>query len=181
MGFSSPKNFLAIASVNTTDPSFFRAVSGSPFTQDLLYRVNTVEVHLPPLRERQEDVPLLVESFLDQYAKKYQKPRIGIHPKTLDKLQAYTWPGNIRELQHAIERAVILNESGTLQPSDFLLTPPESQAEGTLNFEDFNLDKVEKIVIRKAIEKHHGNISQAAKELGLTRSALYRRLEKYGL
>ena len=156
-------------------------VTQNEFRQDLLYRVNTVEVHLPPLRERQEDVPLLVESFLDQYAKKYQKPRIGIHPKTLDKLQAYTWPGNIRELQHAIERAVILNESGTLQPPDFLLISPESQAEGTLTFEDFNLDKVEKIVIRKAIEKHHGNISQAAKELGLTRSALYRRLEKYGL
>ena len=156
-------------------------VAKNEFRQDLLYRINTVELHLPPLRDRKEDILLLTDHFLEIYCKKYQKPLMRIHPTTLEKLDQYAWPGNIRELQHAIERAVIMNDGRVLQPTDFLLSTPGIQDEKGLAFEDYNLEKVEKTVIRKAIEKHHGNISQAARELGLTRSALYRRLEKYGL
>ncbi len=156
-------------------------VAKNEFRQDLLYRINTVELHLPPLRDRKEDILLLTDHFLEIYCKKYQKPLMRIQPTTLEKLDQYAWPGNIRELQHAIERAIIMNDGRVLQPTDFLLSTPGIQDEKGLAFEDYNLEKVEKTVIRKAIEKHHGNISQAARELGLTRSALYRRLEKYGL
>jgi DNA-binding NtrC family response regulator len=156
-------------------------VTNNEFRQDLLYRVNTVEFKLPPLRDRLDDIPLLVDTFLDTYGAKYNKQGTTIQPSALDKLKQYAWPGNIRELQHAIERAVIMNESRILQPSDFPLTVSETTEGDDLHFDDFNLDQVEKTVIRKAIEKHHGNISHAADELGLTRSALYRRLEKHGL
>ena len=156
-------------------------VAKNEFRQDLLYRINTVELHLPPLRNRIDDIPLLVDTFLETYGKKYNKPQIDMRPSALEKLKQHTWPGNIRELQHAIERAVIMNDKGTLTSADFPLTTAETPDDDHLHFDDFNLENVEKTVIRKAIEKHHGNLSQAAKELGLTRSALYRRLEKYGL
>ena len=156
-------------------------VSRNEFRQDLLYRINTVEIQLPPLRDRKEDILLLVDSFLDTYCQKYNKPRIQIEQGALEKLKGHLWAGNIRELQHAIERAIILNSGSVLGPEDFLLSRPETQGEDGLVFDDYNLEEVEKTVIRKAIQKHEGNISQAAKELGITRSTLYRRLEKYGL
>jgi DNA-binding NtrC family response regulator len=155
-------------------------VAKKEFRQDLLYRINTVEIHLPPLRERLEDIPLLIDHFLAIYSKKYQKPLKRINAATLKKLENYSWPGNVRELQHAIERAVIMSESQVLQPADFFLATPEPR-EGSLVLDDYNLEEIEKLVIRKAISKHGGNISQAARELGLNRTALYRRLEKYGL
>lgn len=164
-----------------TNMPIHEMVFKNDFRQDLLYRINTVELNLPSLHNRIDDIPLLVESFLETYSKKYNKPRIGIQPAALEKLKQYAWPGNIRELQHAIERAVIMNEGGALKPIDFPLTVTEISEGDHVHFDDFNLENVEKTVIRKAIEKHHGNLSQAAKELGLTRSALYRRLEKYGL
>jgi DNA-binding NtrC family response regulator len=156
-------------------------VSRNEFRRDLLYRVNTVELTMPPLRERVDDIPILITRFLETYGRKYHKPKMGIHGSALDRLTAYSWPGNIRELQHAIERAVILNETGPLQAEDFVLTPSPTPGPGEIPLEDLNLERVEKMVIRKALEKYRGNISQAGKELGLTRSALYRRLEKYGL
>ena len=119
--------------------------------------------------------------FLDTYGQKYNKPGIAIQSVALDHLKNYTWPGNIRELQHAIERAVIMHENGILQPLDFPLSVSVPAAGDDIHFDDYNLEYVEKIVIRKAIEKHRGNLSRAARELGLTRSALYRRLEKHGL
>ena len=163
-----------------TNIPIYEMVARKEFRQDLLYRVNTVEIHLPPLRERAEDVSLLVEHFLAAYAKKYQKPAKRLSPATLKKLEKYFWPGNVRELQHAVERAVIMSDAPVLQPPDFFLTSPESKEDGLI-FEDYNLEDVEKVVIQKALSKHGGNISHAAKELGLTRAALYRRLEKYGL
>lgn len=163
-----------------TNMPIYEMVKHKEFRQDLLYRINTVEIHLPPLRERAEDVALLVEHFLATYAKKYQKPAKRLNPATLKKLEKYSWPGNVRELQHAVERAVIMSEAPVLQPADFFLTAPESKEDG-LVFEDYNLEDVEKVVIQKALSKHGGNISHTAKELGLTRAALYRRLEKYGL
>jgi len=155
-------------------------VAHKEFRQDLLYRINTVEIQLPPLRERVEDIPLLVDHFLTIYSKKYQKPLKRVSAATLKKLEKFHWPGNVRELQHAVERAVIMSDAQVLQPSDFFFAPTETPEDG-LVFESYNMEEVEKVVIQKAIGKHGGNISQAAKELGLTRAALYRRLEKYGL
>lgn len=155
-------------------------VHNNEFRQDLLYRINTIEIHLPALRERTVDIPLLAKHFLDQYSRKYDK---GIHKITepaLKKLQTYSWPGNVRELQHAVERAVIMTDHEVLQPEDFLLTSLHGD-ESTMVFHDYNLEEVEKTVIRKALDKHEGNISKSAEELGLTRASLYRRMEKYDL
>lgn len=171
---------LDIRLICATNTPIHQLATEKKFRQDLLYRINTVEIHLPPLRERGEDLPLLIDHFLKIYARKYQKPARGLHAATLKKLEKYPWPGNVRELQHAIERAVIMSDASLLQPSDFFLTAADAKEE-SLIFENYNLEEVEKAVIRKAISKHGGNISHAAKELGLTRMSLYRRIEKYGL
>jgi len=163
-----------------TNMPIYDMVARSEFRQDLLYRINTVEIQLPPLRERQEDIALLLDHFLRIFSKKYQKTITGVSSPALKKLERYHWPGNIRELIHAIERAVILAESQMLQPSDFLFPETEKEVERFV-FNNYNLDEVEKTVIRKALKKHAGNVSHAAKELGLTRTSLYRRMEKYGL
>ncbi|MBN1222128.1 MAG: sigma-54-dependent Fis family transcriptional regulator [Candidatus Aminicenantes bacterium] len=155
-------------------------VAANKFRQDLLYRINTVEIQIPPLRDRNEDVMLLVDHFLKIYSKKYSKPQKRTSAGTLKKLEKYHWPGNIRELQHAIERAVIMSDSSVLQPTDFLFPSSEAKGEGIL-LDTYNLEEVEKATIRRALSKHGGNISQASKELGLSRTSLYRRLEKYGL
>lgn len=155
-------------------------VQNNEFRQDLLYRINTIEIHLPALRERTVDIPLLAEHFLNQYSRKYEKGIRKISEPALKKLQAYAWPGNVRELQHAVERAVIMTDHEVLQPEDFLLTSLHGE-ESTMVFHDYNLEEVEKTVIRKALDKHDGNISKSAEELGLTRASLYRRMEKYGL
>ncbi|MGB3862309.1 MAG: sigma-54 dependent transcriptional regulator [Candidatus Aminicenantaceae bacterium] len=155
-------------------------VTTNEFRQDLLYRINTVEIQIPALRERSEDVSLLVDHFLKIYSKKYHKSQKRMSAGTIKKLEKYHWPGNVRELQHAIERAVIMSETTVLQPSDFFFTSQESKDEG-LVFDTFNLEEVEKATIRRVLSRHGGNISQASKELGLSRTSLYRRLEKYGL
>lgn len=164
-----------------TNMPIYDMVKEGTFRQDLLYRTNTVEVHLPPLRERQSDIPMLAEHFIKMYGHKYRKNIKGISTNTEKKLQKYSWPGNIRELQHAIERAIIMSDNETLMPDDFffLMQKPDSQA--NVESDTYNLDDVERSVIQKAINVHNGNISKAAKELGLTRASLYRRLEKYGL
>lgn len=148
------------------------------FRQDLLYRINTVEINVPPLCERVEDIPLLANHYLNHYAKKYHKGVNSMAPDAMDKLKRYAWPGNIRELQHAIERAVIMTDSATLQESDFLLSRTLSNAASA---NTLNLDEVEKSAIVKALQMHNGNISKAADELGLTRASLYRRMEKYAI
>lgn len=155
-------------------------IKDKEFRQDLMYRINTVEIHLPPLRERAEDIPLLSQHFLDMYSKKYKKGLKKLSASAINKFQKYPWPGNVRELQHAIERVVIMSEGNTIQPDDFFfLNQKSDQNDNTLD--SLKLDEVEKNVIEKALQKHGGNISKAAKELGLTRASLYRRLEKYGL
>ncbi|MFY0688793.1 MAG: sigma-54-dependent Fis family transcriptional regulator [Cyclobacteriaceae bacterium] len=164
-----------------TNMPVYDMVQEGTFRQDLLYRVNTVEIHLPPLRERADDIPLLADHFVKTYNSKYRKSVKSISTNALKKLEKYPWPGNIRELQHAIERAIIMSDNDALTPDDFffLMQKPDSQ----LNMEgdNFNLDDVEKNIIQRAVNKHNGNISKAAKELGLTRASLYRRLEKHGL
>jgi two-component system response regulator HydG len=155
-------------------------VNRNEFRQDLLYRINTVEIQLPPLRERREDIALLVDHFLGIFSKKYKKPVTSVSAPAMKKLERYRWPGNIRELIHMLERAIILAESQVLQPVDFLFPDTEAEVECVI-FDNYNLEDVEKAVIRKALKKHEGNVSHAAKDLGLTRTSLYRRMEKYGL
>jgi two-component system, NtrC family, response regulator HydG len=171
---------LDIRLICATNMNVKEMAAKSEFRQDLLYRINTVEIDLPPLRERGEDLLLLAQHFLAGYCRKYHKALKGISPATINKLTKYPWPGNVRELQHCMERAAILSEHQMLQPEDFPFTATPSDDEGIV-FDNYNLDLVEKIVIRRAIDKHKGNISRAADELGLTRASLYRRLEKYGL
>jgi len=166
--------------ISATNMPIAAMVRDKKFRQDLLYRINTVEIHLPPLRERQEDIPLLVTHFLTQYGQRYHKPTVQVPQATLDKLEQYSWPGNVRELEHAVERALILSEDDILQAEDFFLTDSSSSGDADLNVET-QLDELEKGVIQKALAKHGGNVTQTAKDLGLTRTALYRRLEKYGL
>jgi two-component system response regulator HydG len=163
-----------------TNNNLMDMVAQGLFRQDLIYRVNTVEIHLPPLRERGGDIELLSRHFLQTYNKKYKKSARSISAAGLKKLNQYSWPGNVRELQHAIERAVIMSENTTLEPDDFFLSSPVRKS-GELEFENYNLDEIEKIVILKVLKQAQGNITQAASELGLTRTSLYRRMEKYGL
>ena len=150
------------------------------FRQDLLYRINTVEINLPPLRKRTEDIPLLAKHFLNIYCKKYNKPIKEITPSTLTRLERYHWPGNIRELQHTIERVVIMNDAPVLQAEDFYISAQDIKADN-LTLNNYDIEEVEKMLIIKAVDKYNGNLTKAAKELGLTRASLYRRLEKYGL
>ena len=156
-------------------------VKSGDFRQDLLYRINTVEIHLPPLRERTGDIPILSEHFLKIYNKKYKKPIRNIQSSAIKKLNQYSWPGNVRELQHAIERAVIMSENSSLGPDDFMLSSQRSSSVGEHDFETYNLDDIEKAVINKVMKQNQGNITQAATQLGLTRTSLYRRMEKHGL
>ena len=171
---------LDIRLVCATNRNVPEMAAGKEFRQDLLYRINTVEIHLPPLRDRGEDLVLLAEHFLAKYCGKYHKPLKSLGPAVLNKFCKYHWPGNVRELQHCMERAIILCESRVLQPEDFHFSMAHAEGEGIV-FDSYSLEEVEKTVIRRAIDKHKGNISQAADELGLTRASLYRRLEKYGL
>ncbi len=164
-----------------TNMPLYDMVKENRFRQDLLYRINTIEVEIPPLRERLEDIPRLAEHFLKHYAEKYNKNVSKISEAAATRMHKHAWPGNIRELQHAIERAIILSNSQVLQPEDFNLTASSLKEDGQLSLEQYNLEDVEKLLIRKVLKKHNGNITQAATELGLTRSSLYRRLEKHGL
>ena len=164
-----------------TNMPIYDMVKENSFRQDLLYRINTVEIHLPPLRERTEDIPVLAEHFVEMFCRKYRKPTKSISGSTIKKFQKYQWPGNIRELQHAIERAVIMSDTSILHPDDFFFLSQMDSIQEPEKGDSYNLDEVEKITIKKAITKHSGNISKAAKELGLTRASLYRRLEKHGL
>ena len=150
------------------------------FRQDLLYRINTVEIHLPPLRERSGDIPLIVEHFFSIYKNKYGKPGLVLGQGAVDKLEGYSWPGNVRELQHLIERSIILCDGVEVKPADLFVNTPQARISEE-HVDTYNLEEIEKNFIQKALRKCGGNISHAAKELGLTRTALYRRMEKFGL
>ncbi len=149
------------------------------FRMDLLYRLNTVEIELPPLRERPEDIPVLAEHFLNNFSRKYKKAA-KLNKNALNKLLHYQWPGNVREFQHILERAVILSDTPILNEDDFQLSPPKVSSEG-FELDTFNLEEIEKSIIEKVLKMNRGNISKAAGELGLTRTSLYRRMEKYDL
>ena len=149
------------------------------FRKDLIYRINTVEIIIPPLRERDIDVVLLAKHFIELYTEKYLKSRFVIDEKFIQKLKGYFFPGNVRELQYALERAVIMADQNTLHEEDLVFSPIEKHQENKPN--DLRLETIEKNAILNVIEKNSGNISKSAKELGITRTALYRRLNKYGL
>ncbi len=163
-----------------TNSNLEKLVNEGCFRQDLLYRIKTVEIEISPLRERKEDIPLLAEHFLNSFARKYNKSELKLNQNSLSKLVEYNWPGNVRELQHAIERAVILTDNTILNPNDFAIGPMELKS-AELQFTNMNLEDIEKITIRKALEKFDGNISKTAQELGLTRTSLYRRMDKFNL
>jgi two-component system, NtrC family, response regulator HydG len=149
------------------------------FRKDLIYRINTVEIVVPPLRKRGNDIVLLANHFSKLYSNKYLKPGLQFDKSATDKLLHYHYPGNVRELQYSIERAVIMADGDVLEAKDIIFSPIETTKVADDEPIDLNLSSVEKNTILKVIEKHNGNISKAAKELGLTRTALYRRLSKY--
>jgi DNA-binding NtrC family response regulator len=151
------------------------------FRKDLIYRINTIEIAAPPLRERQGDIELLARHFARVYGEKYLKPSLEFSDQALDKLRKYAFPGNVRELQYIVERAVIMAEGEMLATEDILFSPIESYAGMPAADEETNLSVIERNAILKVIEKNNGNITRAAKELGLTRTALYRRLNKYDI
>jgi DNA-binding NtrC family response regulator len=151
------------------------------FRKDLIYRINTVEIIIPPLRKRDDDILLLSQHFVKIYCNKYLKQEMQFDQKAMEKLASYHYPGNVRELQYSIERAVIMADSDVLQAKDIIFSPIESSAVMDTEPLELNLSAVEKNTILKVIEKHHGNITRAARELGLTRTALYRRISKYDI
>jgi DNA-binding NtrC family response regulator len=164
--------------LSATNANLHDEVAAGRFRQDLLFRLNTVEIHLPPLRERREDIPLLAAHFLRQHAARYRKQLEGFEKTALEVLINRSWPGNIRELQHAIERASLMAQGNLVSVADLGL---QSTTESTRRLEEMSLEEVESLLIRKALARFDGNVNQAAAALGLSRSALYRRINKYGL
>jgi DNA-binding NtrC family response regulator len=164
-----------------TNRDLYRAVEEGEFRQDLLYRINTVEIKVPPLRERPGDIPLLINHYLGGYKKKYEKHKLKILDDTMEALMNYRWPGNIRELRHAAERAVILCESEVLKTTDFLPKPEQSTSQMLLKDEVYEMNEVEKNAIQNALKLNKGNISLAARQLGIGRTTLYRKMKKYQL
>jgi DNA-binding NtrC family response regulator len=153
-------------------------VAAGRFRQDLLFRLNTVEIRLPPLRDRIEDLPLLARHFLERHARRYRKILAGFDPAALERLRQHPWPGNIRELDHAVERAALMAMTERIQPADLGL---RSGSEPAPRLEEMSLEDVERFLIQSTLARHQGNAKQAAQALGLSRSAFYRRLDKYGL
>jgi DNA-binding NtrC family response regulator len=152
-------------------------VAQGEFREDLLYRINTIEICLPPLRERLDEIPALAAHFVKLYSRKYRLPEKRLTRPALDALRAHHWPGNVRELSHAVERALILSEDSDLDARDFLLSRTPSRAQPV----SLNLDNNERSLVATALDNANGNISHAATALGITRAALYRRIEKFGL
>ena len=173
-----PIDIRLICATNRNLPAL---VNEGLFREDLLYRINTIHIEVPPLRDRGEDVLVLAEFFLKKYASKYDKSQLKINKQAQEKLLKYNWPGNIRELEHAIEKAVILSDSNILKPDDFFLRPVTGNHATTIIKDSLSLDEMEKQLITAAIEKHPGNITAAANQLGITRQTLYNKMKKLNL
>ncbi len=178
LGSHSPVN-VDIRLICATNMPLYDMIAAGTFRQDLVYRINTVEINIPLLKDRQADIEALSDYYLNYFAKKYQKLELTFAPSVLEKLMGYEWPGNIRELSHLIERMVIMSESNTISDKDLLLRPSSGLKE--ISIENLNLEALEKEAILKALKKHQGNMTQVAKELGLGRTTLYRKLAKYEL
>ncbi|MDB5262624.1 MAG: sigma-54-dependent Fis family transcriptional regulator [Adhaeribacter sp.] len=167
--------------VSATNAPIYDLAAKNQFRKELIYRINTVEITLPPLRERGDDVLMLAKHFAGIYAQRNHKPTPDFDPATFKKLKQHTWPGNIRELQHAVERAVILADANVLKPQDFSFSAMEQPVAPLVIDGPLQLNEVEKSTILRVIERNNGNITKAAKELGITRTAMYRRLEKHDI
>ena len=167
--------------VAATNMSGEQLADETRFRQDLLFRLNTIEIHLPPLRERRDDIPVLLDHYLKLYSRKYDRPARDIPPSVLEVLVRHDWPGNVRALRHAAERAVIMADGANYRVEDFPLPARPGAAAVEMPVASLNLDELEKQMIERALRMHHFNISLAASELGLSRGALYRRMEKHGL
>jgi DNA-binding NtrC family response regulator len=175
---SSKTRRVNVRLLSATNADLHVEVEQQRFRGDLLFRLNTVEIHLPPLRDRREDIPLLAAHFLNRYASRYRKQMEGIDPSALQVMLQHPWPGNVRELDHTIERAVLMARGNRIEASDLGLNQVRASSQA---MEDMSLESVESILIRKALTRCNGNVSQAAEALGLSRGALYRRMEKYGI
>lgn len=162
--------------ISATNKDLFQSVHEGEFREDLLYRINTIHIEVPPLRERSEDIKLLAEFFLDKFSKKYNKPDMVLSDKAIKKLENYSWPGNVRELQHAIEKAVILSDSNILEDYDFHTRRADDR---NSVIDSITIEEMEKILIEKSLKKHNKNISIVAEELGITRPTLYSKMKKY--
>lgn len=180
LGSNQPVN-IDIRLICATNLQISELANENKFRKDLIYRINTVEIVVPPLRRRDDDIVMLAKHFSKVYASKYMKPEPVFDNRALEKLRQYSFPGNVRELQYTMERAVIMGDGEELSASDLIFSPIESTVNHDKEPADLNLNTVEKNTILRVIEKHNGNISRAAKELGLTRTALYRRLSKYDI
>ncbi len=161
-----------------TNQDLFQMVRDNTFREDLLYRIHTILIEIPPLRDRKEDIPLLAGFFLGKYAAKYGKKGLKLSVSAVKKMEQYHWPGNVRELQHAIEKAVILCDGNELQPSDFVLRKQEGNS---INIDQLTLDEAEKLLIDNSMKRNNGNMSVIAAELGISRPTLYSKIKKYGL
>jgi DNA-binding NtrC family response regulator len=175
---SSKTRRVDVRLLSATNAHLHDMVASGRFRQDLLFRLNTIEVHLPPLRERREDVPLLAQHFLQQHAQHYRKGLTGFESAALQVLLDHRWPGNVRELDHVVERAVLMAQGEVVRAGDLGL---RAGREGAPRLEEMSLEEVERVLIQKALARYDGNVSRAAEVLGLSRSALYRRLQRFGL
>ncbi len=177
---SSKTRKVDVRIISATNAELSAEVAAGRFRQDFLFRLNTVEIPLPPLRERREDIPLLAQHFLKRHAERYRKSLTGFEPDAISGLLQHAWPGNVRELEHAVERAVLMSLGPLVKSGDLGLRLPAPSTVAP-RLEDSSLEDVERILIQKALDRFSGNVSQAAEALGLSRSALYRRFKRHGL
>jgi len=175
---SSQTRRVDVRLLSATNAQVHEEAAAGNFREDLLFRLNTVEIHLPALRERREDIPLLAMHFLSRCNGRYRKHVTGFSTAAMQQMMQYAWPGNVRELEHTVERAVLLCRGDEIDPSNLAIVASRSS---TPSFDNMSIDEVEALLIRKILRRCDGNISQAAELLGLSRAALYRRIEKYGL
>jgi DNA-binding NtrC family response regulator len=174
---SSRVTFVNVRMISATNADLAAEVEHVRFREDLLYRLNTVVIHLPPLRERPEDIPPLAEHYLARFAAKYGRAFQGFDPAAMDAIRAHLWPGNVRELGHAIERAVLMADSPKISVSALGI----SASAPSTSADEMTLEQVEKLFIQKVLARHGGDVRKAAEQLGMSRSALYRRLQQFGL
>ena len=175
---SSQTRRVDVRVISATNANVHEEAAAGNFREDLLFRLNTVEIHLPALRDRREDIPLLAMHFLSRNRTRYRKQVSGFSPAAMQQMMQYAWPGNVRELEHSVERAVLLCRGEEIEPANLAITSTRSSAQ---SFENMSIDEVEALLVRKVLRRCDGNITQAAEALGLSRAALYRRIEKYGI
>jgi DNA-binding NtrC family response regulator len=175
---SSTTRKVDVRMISATNADLRADSEAGKFRSDLYFRLNTVEIHVPPLRDRREDIPALAAHFLFRYAARYRRALEGFEPAAMQTMLQYAWPGNVRELDHTMERAVLMARGSRIELADLGL---QTLRASTQNLDDLSLEQVETILIRKALARSQGNVSHAAEALGLSRGALYRRIEKYGL